>query len=400
MGNDKKKGTVNSIFGEEASFVLDLIEKSGQEARLVGGAVRNFLLKTDISDVDIATTASPYEITDLFSKNEILVVPIGIEHGTVLISIGNKSYEITTLREDVQTFGRRAKVNFTKSFEMDSRRRDFTINALYMDKSGEIFDYHSGIGDLEAKNIKFIGDPYVRITEDYLRILRYFRFLAYYGEYKPNPEYLALINDLKSNLSLLSSERILGELLKIFAIPDSYKIVPLMWEVLNELFNLKLDPLEICKKLGIYATLSAEERLGFFLKFSALSHSELFKRYNLPKSIKEIIQLPEISLSDIFLALKRAKKTSRKFYAKYSIVKSYAEGLLNETEAKTTLQNLLDFCESEYADFNLRAEHLRTNNLSDRELKRVMMATRKFWMESSHVSVNECRNYAVDCIKN
>ncbi|MDR3187129.1 MAG: CCA tRNA nucleotidyltransferase [Holosporaceae bacterium] len=379
--------------------ILDLIEKNGHEARVVGGAVRNFFLKMDISDVDIATTATPHEVIDLFSKNGISVAPIGIEHGTVLVLHGGKSYEITTLREDVQTFGRRAKVKFTKSFETDSCRRDFTINAMYMDKDGKIFDYHSGMDDLKARNIRFIGDPRIRITEDYLRILRYFRFLASYGEYRYNPEYLAIINDLKPNLSVLSSERILGELLKTFAIADSYRVVPLMHEVLNELFDLKLDPLGICEKLDISPTLSAEERVGLFLKFSSFSVQELLGRYNLTKNIKEIARLPEVGLPEIFLALKRTKKTSRRFYVKYLVVKSYAESLLNEAEAKIILENLLNFCESEYADFNLRAEHLQAERLSDQELKRVMMATKKFWLESPRVSIDECKNYAISRIK-
>ncbi|MDR1334199.1 MAG: CCA tRNA nucleotidyltransferase [Holosporaceae bacterium] len=400
MGNDKKKDSINLPPEEELLSILNLIEKNGHKARVVGGAVRNFLLKMDISDIDIATTATPNEIIDIFSKNGIYVTPIGIEHGTVLISYGNKSYETTTLREDIQTFGRHAKVKFTKSFEIDSCRRDFTINAMYMDKNGKIFDYHSGMDDLKARNLRFIGDPHTRITEDYLRILRYFRFLASYGEYRANAEYLTIINELKSNLSALSSERILGELLKTFAISDSYKIVPIIRDALNELFDLKLDPLKICEKLNIYPTLSAEERIGFFLKFSSFSVPELLKKYNLPKNIKEIIQLPKIDLSQIFFALKNTKKTLRKFYAKYLVVKSYAEELLNEAEAKITLENLLDFCESEYVDFNLRAEHLQAEDLSERELKRIMIATKKFWMESSHVSVDECKNYAINHVKN
>ncbi|MDR1375197.1 MAG: CCA tRNA nucleotidyltransferase [Holosporaceae bacterium] len=400
MGSDKKKDSVNLILEEELLFVLDLIEKNGHEARVVGGAVRDFLGRMNITDIDIATTATPEEIINIFQKNGIFVTPIGIEHGTVLISHGSKSYEITTLRKDVQTFGRRAIVEFTKSFEVDSCRRDFSINALYMDKNGKIFDYHDGINDLKARNIRFVGNPNTRITEDYLRILRYFRFLASHGDYKCNSDYLALMNAQKSNLSLLSSERILGELLRTFAISDAYKIVPPMLEILNELFDLKLDPLEICQKLDIYLTLSAEERIGFFLKFSRLSLSKLFRRYNLPKNIREIIQLPETGLSEIFLVLKRIKKTSRKFYAKYVVVKSYAEGLLNEMEAKIVLKDLLDFCESEYADFNLRAEHLRSHELSDQDLKRVMMATKKFWLTSSRISVAECKDYAISYIKN
>ncbi|MDR1561378.1 MAG: CCA tRNA nucleotidyltransferase [Holosporaceae bacterium] len=390
----------NSLITNDLFFILDLIEKSEEEARIVGGAVRNFLLGVDIFDVDIATTAVPEKIVNLFQKNGIHTTPIGIEHGTVLISYNGKSYEITTLREDVETFGRQAKVSFTKSFQTDSCRRDFTINAIYMDKNGKMFDYHSGIQDVSSRNIRFVGDARKRIMEDYLRILRYFRFTAYYGNYIPNEEYLEVINSLKKNMSILSSERIISELLKIFSVADSFKIIPMMREVLNELFDLKIDPLYICEKLKLFSSMPNTERLSMLLKFSKLSVDQLVQRYNFAKDIKGMLRLPSVdSPKEIRHFLKYIKKAYRKFFAKYSIVKLCAGNHISETSAQQLIKGLLGFCDSEYVDFNLKAKDLSKYNLSDNSLRKVMMAAKQFWLKSkTDVSAEDCLNYAVDYI--
>ena len=207
------------IITKDVYFILDLLEKYGHKACLVGGAVRNALLNFPVSDIDIATTALPQEVIEILKKNEISTIPTGIKYGTVTAIFKKIPYEITTLREDIQTFGRKAVVKFSKSFEEDSKRRDFTINAIYMNKNSEIFDFHHGLDDISTRNIRFIGDARKRIREDYLRILRYYRFVAKYGDYRFNPEYLSIINDLKNEMHILSSERIIGEFLKIFEKP-------------------------------------------------------------------------------------------------------------------------------------------------------------------------------------
>ena len=158
--------------------IFSLIKKAGGESRLVGGCVRDILLGKSHSDVDIATTVIPDVAMSVLKKAEIKVIPTGLKHGTVTAVLNEKHYEITTLRKDVETDGRHAVVEFTDSWKEDSRRRDFTINAMSMDLEGEVYDYFDGQKDLQSKLVKFVGNPEKRIEEDYLRILRYFRFIS------------------------------------------------------------------------------------------------------------------------------------------------------------------------------------------------------------------------------
>ncbi|MDR0677159.1 MAG: CCA tRNA nucleotidyltransferase [Holosporaceae bacterium] len=376
----KKKSPIDG----KAFFILDLIEKYGYAARIVGGAVRNFLMDIEFSDIDIATTATPVEILDICNANNLYFVPTGIKYGSVLVVYKNKPYEITTLREDVKAFGRHTEVKFTKSFEADAARRDFTINAIYMDKEGEIYDYNSGIKDIRNKNIRFIGNAQKRIEEDYLRILRYFRFVVTYGNYRCNQEYLNIISKLKTNLRILSSERIISELLKIFATPDSYKAVLIMREVLDELFLLKTDSLNACEKLKIFDSLSASERFAMLLKFAKPP-----KEYNFPKNIREMINLKIVDFSQLFQQLKRTKKEYREFYVKFITVNSF----LNEKASDISLKELLDFCRSDYIDFQLKADDLKSFFPTKDELKKVMMAVKQHWLDNN-ISPEECKSLA------
>ncbi|WP_205470521.1 CCA tRNA nucleotidyltransferase [Breoghania sp. L-A4] len=162
--------------------VFAAIERDGDAARVVGGAVRNALLDEPVADIDIATTASPQDVTARARAAGLKAVPTGIEHGTVTVISSGTPFEVTTLREDVETFGRHASVRFGRDWTADAQRRDFTMNALYVDSTGAIFDpIGSGYADCLARHVRFIGEPEARIREDYLRILRFFRFHAQYG---------------------------------------------------------------------------------------------------------------------------------------------------------------------------------------------------------------------------
>ncbi len=171
--------------------VLDALNGGGEETRVVGGAVRNLLLGTPASDVDLATTALPEDTMRRGRAAGFKAVPTGIEHGTVTLVEEGESFEVTTLRQDVETDGRRAKVVFGRDFAADALRRDFTINALGLDRSGQVHDFCGGLADLAARRIRFIGEPAARIAEDYLRILRFFRFQAQYGVGEPDAAGLA-----------------------------------------------------------------------------------------------------------------------------------------------------------------------------------------------------------------
>ncbi|MFQ3307322.1 MAG: poly(A) polymerase [Candidatus Midichloriaceae bacterium] len=228
----KQVNNRNLIFTKELQTVFDTIHSAKGECRLVGGCVRDHLLGKTPKDFDIATDILPEEIFEEFKNKKHKTVPVGIEHGTVLVVINQESFEITTLREDIKCFGRHADVKFTKNWEIDASRRDFTINGIYMDMSGVIYDYHNGISDLKNKIVKFIGDPESRIQEDYLRILRYFRFLSYFGTDNIDQQsYLAAIKNA-SKLVHISKERIKCEIFKLFT-GEYFKDVILLLIKLN-----------------------------------------------------------------------------------------------------------------------------------------------------------------------
>jgi poly(A) polymerase len=198
------------------------------EARVVGGAVRDALAGLPVADIDLATPASPDQVLAVLGRAGLRAIPTGLEHGTVTALAGGCSYEITTLRRDVATDGRHAVVAFTADWRTDAARRDFTLNALSMDRHGAVFDYFGGIADLRAGRIRFVGEPARRIAEDYLRILRFFRFYARYARTPPDPDAIGAIQAGLPGLARLSPERVWGELRRILAVPDPRRTVALM----------------------------------------------------------------------------------------------------------------------------------------------------------------------------
>nr|WP_294817496.1 CCA tRNA nucleotidyltransferase [uncultured Sphingomonas sp.] len=206
-----------------------LVEVLG-DARFVGGSVRDTLLGIPVSDVDLATPLAPGRVLELLKTTGIRAVPTGIDHGTITVVLESGPVEVTTLRRDVSTDGRRATVAFTDDWREDAARRDFTMNALYADPlTGEIFDYFGGLADLDARHVRFIGDPFKRIAEDHLRILRFFRFLARFGD-QADPVGLDACTARAKDLMALSRERIRDELLKLLVARDAVRVVRLMIE--------------------------------------------------------------------------------------------------------------------------------------------------------------------------
>ena len=197
--------------------------------RYVGGAVRDDLLDLEVSDVDLATRLPPDDVVRRLEAARIKAVPTGIDHGTVTAVSDGHPYEVTTLRRDVSTDGRRATVAFTSDWAEDAARRDFTINALSADPvTGDVFDYFGGLEDLVAHHVRFIGDPLKRIAEDHLRILRYFRFHARFGAGEPDEGALAACTSRANDLMALSRERVADELLKLLGLPDPSITVGIM----------------------------------------------------------------------------------------------------------------------------------------------------------------------------
>ncbi len=201
---------------------LRLLSAAGHQAFVVGGTVRNALLGTEVSDIDIATSAHPEAVLDLAARAGLHAVPTGLEHGTVTVVIDGVGYEVTSFRRDVETFGRHARVQFSDSIHEDAARRDFTMNALYVCADGTLVDPLGGLPDLRARRVRFVGTPVHRIREDYLRILRFFRFHAQYGDPARPLDAAALAACAREaqGIESLSSERIGAEMRKLMAAPD------------------------------------------------------------------------------------------------------------------------------------------------------------------------------------
>jgi poly(A) polymerase len=212
--------------------VLEALSAGGAQARFVGGSVRDALLGRQIGDIDIATPATPERVIELLEKRGIKVVPTGFAHGTVTAIAGTppRHFEITTLRRDVETYGRRARVAFGADWAADAARRDFTINAIFLDPDGTVHDPVGGFADLRARRVRFVGDPATRIAEDVLRILRYYRFEARFGTGLGDPQARAACRALAHLLPNLSAERVAQELVKLVETSDPISALRMMLE--------------------------------------------------------------------------------------------------------------------------------------------------------------------------
>jgi poly(A) polymerase len=210
--------------------LLPVLDREGEEARVVGGAVRNALLGYTPVEIDIATTAEPPEVIRRVEAAGFKAIPTGIDHGTITVVVAGAAIEVTTLRQDVETFGRKARVQFGRDWKADAERRDFTMNALSASRDGVVHDYVGGIADLKARRVRFIGDPAVRIAEDYLRILRFFRFHAAYGRGEPDAAAVRACIAARDGLETLSRERVRMELLKVMTAAGAGPVLTVMTE--------------------------------------------------------------------------------------------------------------------------------------------------------------------------
>ena len=249
LKNLTNQSSTNKIFEALNGFSVN------SEVRYVGGCIRKVIKKEKVDDIDLATNLSPIEICEALKKKEINYYETGIEHGTITAIINDQKYEITSLRKDIKTDGRHAEVEFSKDWREDSLRRDFSINSIYSDINGNLFDPHNGKKDLEEGLINFIGDAELRIREDYLRILRYIRFFINYSKQKHNPNIIKIIRKNIGGISKISSERLLDELRKLVKSENFLKLFNDK-DCLNliEIIFPQLKKLERLRKLNSYAS--------------------------------------------------------------------------------------------------------------------------------------------------
>ncbi len=291
---------------EKTKKIFKILNKDKKkQAMFVGGCVRKYLTNDNVDDIDIATTLTPEEIIAKFSNSDFEIKKTGIEHGTLTLVINKKAFEITTLREDVSTDGRHAKISFTEDWKKDSERRDFTINAIYLDEFGNVYDPQFGVKDLKNKKIRFIGDPNKRIKEDYLRILRYLRFSIQYKNYEHDDETSKAIKVNLDGIVKLSKERIYLELKKIIKLKNFSDI--LKSKFLLDIFKLIFPEIKYLERTKDLSKLYSSKKIkldqdiifSVILLDSSNNHEYFSHKYNVSNETKINLNLYAKLLGEI-----------------------------------------------------------------------------------------------------
>ena len=285
-----KSKEVKKIFS-----ILGQGSENKQVTMFVGGCVRKYLLNEKIDDIDIATVYTPDQVIEKFKNSNIEVKKTGIDHGTLTLVLNNRNFEITTLREDISTDGRHANVSFTDNWDKDSERRDFTINAIYLNQKGKVFDPQLGVEDLKKKEIKFIGDPQQRIKEDYLRILRYIRFSIQYEDFKEDNTVLKAIQLNLHGITKLSKERVYSELEKIIKLKNFEDIFKS--KMLLDIFRLIFPEFKYLERVKNFTKIRSLKQINLqkdiilasLLIDSSNNHEYFSHKHHVSNEIKNIL---------------------------------------------------------------------------------------------------------------
>lgn len=294
--------------------VLGMLTATGGAARIAGGAVRNELMGEAVADIDIATTLPPARVIAAAAAAGLGVHPIGLAHGTVLLTIAGTPFEVTTLRVDVETDGRWAKVAFTDNWAADASRRDFTMNALYCDAEGNLYDYTGGYPDILKRKVRFVGSPAARVREDFLRILRFFRFHARYGRGAPDALGLKACVRLKSGLLKLSAERIRQELFKLLVAPRAAETLSVMAK--HGILKLLIPDLGSLSAVRRMARIDAAESFepDSLLRLATLSQDPLALRAALRLTNAEVKRLDALAQAPPVTPALRARERRAMLY--------------------------------------------------------------------------------------
>ena len=332
FGSDKSTKVLENI--KEARTIFTLLNEIGKEdkVRFVGGCVRKSISGENIDDIDLATILEPDEVKKRLNKKDIKVIDTGVSHGTITAILNNKKFEITTLRKDISTDGRHAEVIFTSNWEEDALRRDFTINAIYADIEGRIYDPLNGISDLQNGVIKFIGTADERIQEDYLRILRYFRFFTQYSKIDHDQNIIRSIKKYINGLNKVSNERIFDELNKILVLEN---LLSLFFNNISKAIIINIFPqLKYYERLKIFNTLNQKLKskydVNLILALLLLDGSNDYEYFCHKYKTSNIIKSRFKNISENFENLK-----SKKFYLERNIKKLIY--LSNKNDARDLL---------------------------------------------------------------
>ena len=382
----------------ELKILSEALLKNGDELRLVGGCVRDYLKKESISDIDLACKYLPNKTIHILNEKNIKALPTGIKHGTITAIINGKNFEITTLRIDKNTDGRHAEVEFTDDFLLDAQRRDFTINAMSIDFSGKLYDYFNGKKDLENSEVKFIGDAQTRINEDYLRILRFFRFSCYYAKNLDN-EGLNACAELKDQLTNLSSERIKNELIKILNCNHRNNLSLVLNEmlkngILKKIFRQPNDDLSLFKNLLFFEE-KLEENSNYLLRFATIIYNQdnwLKIAQHLRFSNQEINYLKAILKSDFIINLEVTQNDldeimfdyNRKIIIDNLIFYLVKNKIDDQKIAKFfSLRNLI--LTRELNKFPLNGNDLLAFKIQPKKIGYLLKTGRRYWIENNYL---------------
>ena len=397
FGSDKSIKVLENI--KEAQTIFFCLNEIGKESnvRFVGGCVRKALLGEKIDDIDLATSLEPNEVKKRLEESNIKVVDTGISHGTVTAILNYKKFEITSLRKDVSTDGRHAKVEFTPDWEQDALRRDFTINAIYADIEGRIFDPLNGIEDLKNGEIKFIGSAEERIQEDYLRILRYFRFFIQYSKKEYDEHTIRSIKQHINGLNKVSNERIFDELKKILLLKNVYALF--VHKLLGEIFLNIFPQFIYYQRLKTINNLEKKMRakydkdliLSSFIVDKSNNYEYFCHKYKTSNNTKNRLK----NISTNFEKIK-----SKKFYNEanikkliYLLNKNYVNDLLlfsvfiNNKVDIVLIERLLNFVKNcEIPKFPISGEYLKKHGYeAGKILGKKLKSLEEKWIENNFI---------------
>ena len=362
---------------------------------LVGGCVRDTLMNKSVTDIDFATPCEPLEVIEILSKSKINYVDIGIKFGTVTAILNDKKYEITSFRKDISTDGRHAEVEFSKEMEADAARRDFTINALYVDKDFKVYDFYNGQEDLKNSILRFIGDPQARIKEDYLRIMRFFRFLTSNSTQSLDDDLLTILKDEAPNLSIISKERLWDEFTEILKSESPIAVLKLMQE--NSIFENISEGLKI--EESFESLISIESKIKYvdpILRLSLLfdNNSKKIENFvnNFPLSSKEskaLLQLGEMNEKIVsYLSMKEVRFLLYKIGVgnfKNQIVLNWARDVQNKNEVNW--RSLYEMANTwERPEFEMKAKDVLGMGIDEGPLvSKILNELEKWWAENDFI---------------
>jgi poly(A) polymerase len=371
------------LSNKNCKTLFEVFRGDGFEIRFVGGCVRDAILNKKSDDIDFATNALPNQMQNILKKNNIHYFDSGLKHGTITAVFDKTSYEITTLRHDKECNGRHAEVEYTNDWKLDASRRDFTFNGLYLDEKGKIYDYFGGISDLKNGILRFIGNPLERIQEDYLRILRAFRFYNRFCNQPLNSEIKQIIKDQCFNIEKLSGERIQSEIVKLF---DDFndKTIDVL-KKMNELGVLRYvflkDNINFnCLEHWDCDQLSSWEKLGILFRYNQINISQLNSRWHISNKNYNILK----STHDIKIESDFLIKKNKYFFLYREIFEIFLICCLIESFINQSQYNNLFFeFRSSVLEFPITAKILIENNFQGSEISKNLKKSLESWLNSN-----------------